>query len=97
MQPSDLNPIEQAILIVSNGNASALARELGCSAQAIQNYRHGRTVPAELCSDIERLAGKQVTRQMLRPRDWRRIWPELAEAHDAAFAAGDFQQGQLDV
>lgn len=97
MRPTELNPVEQAIQIVGRGNASALARALGCSAQAVQNYRRGRKVPAEYCSDIERLTEGRVTRRMLRPKDWRRIWLELAAAQDAAFAAGKVEQVQLDV
>lgn len=31
----------------------------------------------EVCSQIELHSGRQVTREMLRPTDWHRIWPEI--------------------
>lgn len=33
---------------------------------------------AELCVLIEQESSKRITRQMLRPSDWARIWPELS-------------------
>lgn len=36
-------------------------------------------VPVQYCAAIERCTNKQVNRQMLRPHDWQRIWPELAD------------------
>lgn len=38
-----------------------------------------REASPELCVLIERESGKRLTRKMLRPKDWARIWPELAE------------------
>lgn len=38
-----------------------------------------REASAELCVLIERESGKEITRQELRPKDWARIWPELAD------------------
>ena len=40
-----------------------------------------RPVPIERCADIERLTGGEVSRIVLRPDDWHRIWPELAAAN----------------
>lgn len=37
-----------------------------------------REASPTLCVQIETASEKQVTRQMLRPNDWRAIWPELA-------------------
>jgi DNA-binding transcriptional regulator YdaS (Cro superfamily) len=39
----------------------------------------GREPSPELCVVIERESGFKVRRQDLRPDDWRRIWPELAQ------------------
>lgn len=39
-----------------------------------------REASPELCVQIERESGNQITRQMLRPDDWARIWPELVPA-----------------
>lgn len=39
-----------------------------------------REASPELCVLIERESSKRITRQMLRPNDWARIWPELAES-----------------
>jgi DNA-binding transcriptional regulator YdaS (Cro superfamily) len=39
-----------------------------------------REASPALCVQIENASGKQVTRQMLRPKDWAQIWPELVEA-----------------
>lgn len=40
----------------------------------------GQSLRPELCVGIERESNRQITRQMLRPTDWMRIWPELVEA-----------------
>jgi len=39
-----------------------------------------REASPELCVLIERESNRSITRKMLRPKDWARIWPELAEA-----------------
>lgn len=60
------------------GSASALARRLGCSVQAVCFYRDGkRRVPPKVCTAIEVLTGGAVCRRDLRPDDWHLIWPEL--------------------
>jgi DNA-binding transcriptional regulator YdaS (Cro superfamily) len=38
-----------------------------------------RPVPPERCVEIERATNGEVTRRDLRPADWQRIWPELAQ------------------
>lgn len=42
-------------------------------------YGH-KTASAEIAAGIERATCGQVTRQDLRPHDWRQIWPELSVA-----------------
>ena len=71
-----MNAITKAIEIV--GSASALARELEVTPQAVCFWRDGlRRIPAEKCYAIESATGGLVTRKDLRPHDWREIWPEL--------------------
>lgn len=43
-------------------------------------YGHKRA-SARVSTSIERLSGKRITRQMLRPGDWEIIWPELVVPH----------------
>ncbi len=70
------------------GGQSALAAELTnrfpqdpVSPARIWNWinRDGGA-PAEYCAAIEEIVGKKVTRQQLRPNDWKAIWPELLTA-----------------
>lgn len=70
------------------GNTVKTAEALEVSVQAVCFWRDGkRKLPIDKCSDIERLTNGLVTRQNLRPDDWQRIWPELAE-RDAANSEG---------
>ncbi|MDS1141738.1 helix-turn-helix domain-containing protein [Pusillimonas sp. SM2304] len=71
-----MNPIQLAIQEL--GSASALARAINVTPQAVCFWRDGRRkTPAEQCAAIERATGGAVTRKDLRPDDWHRIWPEL--------------------
>lgn len=73
-----MNHIARAVEIC--GGPSKLATILGVSAQAVCFWRDGkRNLPVELMTQIERATDGRVTRQQLRPDDWQRIWPELAE------------------
>lgn len=63
------------------GGREVLASHLKVTPAAIGNWK-SRGVPIEHCPEIERLTGRVVTRQQLRPDDWRRIWPELADLDD---------------
>lgn len=61
------------------GGQAELARKLGVSPSAIQQWRTGlRPIPIQYCSAIEKATGGLVTRKDLRPDDWKTIWPELA-------------------
>ena len=57
------------------------AANVGTSVGHLTNYSYGYTplAPA-VCVSIERESGKKVTRQELRPDDWKSIWPELLPA-----------------
>lgn len=66
------------------GGVSSLAGKLGVSQSAVSNWRaRGTLLEPEHCTAIERLTAMQVRRWHLRPTDWHRIWPELAEHPDA--------------
>lgn len=54
--------------------ASACSTTIGYLRKAVHAKEKYR--PA-LCVAIERETGGKVTRQQLRPKDWRDIWPEL--------------------
>lgn len=57
----------------------------------LRNVMYGyRPCSAELAADIERASAGTVTRQDMRPSDWRRIWPELAT--DEHLTAAQAQQ-----
>ena len=68
------------------GGVGALASRLSISSVYLSQLaarQGGRSPSAELCVDIERATGGAVMRWDLRPDDWRRIWPELADRADA--------------
>lgn len=61
-------------------SAAALGRCVGVSPALVYQWRTGRRpVPVEHCADIERVTSGEVSRRDLRPDDWQRIWPELAD------------------
>ena len=66
---------------ITPGPRKELAQRCGVADAYLYQILSGRReASAELCVVIERESEKQITRQQLRPNDWRRIWPELAEA-----------------
>ena len=73
--PTKKTPLERAIDIA--GGASALASAIQVAASTPAMWKARGRVPAEHCAAIERVVGRAVTRQDLRPSDWQRIWPEL--------------------
>lgn len=73
------HPIEKAAEIA--GSEKALADWLGVTKAAVWQWKQaGRQTPIEHCPVIEQKTGGVVSRRDLRPSDWARIWPELAEA-----------------
>jgi DNA-binding transcriptional regulator YdaS (Cro superfamily) len=73
---ADQHPIALAAATV--GSFKKLADALGVTKGAVHQWMlPGRKVPIEHCTPIEQLACGKVTRQMLRPDDWKSIWPEL--------------------
>ncbi|MBD8531474.1 MULTISPECIES: YdaS family helix-turn-helix protein [unclassified Massilia] len=70
------------------GRAVSLAARLGVSPSYLSQMANGKSpISPERCVDIWRETGGVVTREHLRPDDWRRIWPELASAHDVGSSA----------
>lgn len=74
------HPVDTVARIV--GNRSIMANSLGVTVAAIGNWKV-RGVPIEKCIDIESLGRPIVTRRELRPHDWQKIWPELAQTSAA--------------
>ena len=56
-----------------------LCEELGVSTALMRYYRQQNDFPPLLCAQIEKLTKGVVTRQMMRPKDYADIWPELGE------------------
>ena len=70
--------IKKACLAV--GGLTKLAALLGVRPPTVSQWQSGiRPVPVERCADIERVTAGLVTRKDLRPDDWQKIWPELAQ------------------
>lgn len=69
-------------------SVTELAERIGAkSATQVRQWQHGysgRIPGPEYCVKIERVTGRMVTRQDLRPTDWQEIWPELAESQTKA-------------
>lgn len=75
MNPAD--PVTKACEVV--GGQAELARRLGVTPAAVQQWRSGkRPVPALQANAIERETEGAVTRRDLRPDDAHLIWPDLA-------------------
>jgi DNA-binding transcriptional regulator YdaS (Cro superfamily) len=65
------------------GSRAVLADYLKVTPAAIGNWKL-RGVPIEKCPEIERFGCPAATRRDLRPNDWEKIWPELAESPEFA-------------
>ena len=61
------------------GGRLVLAQLLGVSAAAVGNWKIRGAIPIEHCAAIEIATEGAVTRRDLRPDDWQKIWPELAD------------------
>jgi DNA-binding transcriptional regulator YdaS (Cro superfamily) len=73
-------PIEKAVAFV--GRATKLASILGVSSTTVHEWRTGkRKVPAARCKDICEITNGQVSVMDLRPTDWHKYWPEMAQPH----------------
>lgn len=64
----------------TRGNGAALARALGISPSHLsQIAKDSSGVSPDRCVAIVRATGGAVTLKELRPKDWRRIWPQDAK------------------
>jgi len=62
------------------GELVSISREIHSHPSTVFYWANGiRPIPIHHCVAIERATGGQVTRQELRPDDWWKIWPELAD------------------
>ncbi|EBQ9001298.1 hypothetical protein BHM34_17355 [Salmonella enterica subsp. enterica serovar Toucra] len=63
------------------GEAKNLAGHLGVSKSYLSQMASGlASISPARCVEIEKKTGGLVTRRDLRPDDWMRIWPELADS-----------------
>ena len=74
--PAVEHPLDLAARLL--GGRIAMGQLLCVKPSAIGNWKT-RGVPWEHCPAIERMTNGHVSRQALRPRDWRLMWPELAD------------------
>lgn len=80
MDTNSPNPaIDRAIQ--KGGGLTALARTINATKGQIFQWRVRGQVPAEYCPSVEAATGE--SRKDLRPDDWERIWPELADKAEA--------------
>lgn len=71
--------------VKTRGAQRELAAKLAITPVLISQWANeSRPVPPERCVEIERATDGVVGRRDLRPIDWHRIWPELAQPDDAA-------------
>jgi DNA-binding transcriptional regulator YdaS (Cro superfamily) len=72
---NNFTPIETAIEYLDG--QSNLAKLLQVSPSVVHHWlKRIRPVPAIYCLAIEKATG--VSRRDLRPKDWQKLWPELA-------------------
>ena len=78
-----MSPLDKAIDLC--GGVGKLAAAIGISQSAVSNWRARGTSPEPgNCVAIEQATDGAVTRQDLRPYDWHKIWPELAQPTESA-------------
>lgn len=67
-----------------NITVRSFADAIGAPAPDVSNWRNGkRPVPPWRCLGIEKTTSGMVSRKDLRPDDWHKYWPELAESDKA--------------
>lgn len=66
---------------LERGRAMAVSRLIGVPQSFVSKMSSGeKAIPAEHCRAIERMSGGLVTCKEMRPFDWHKYWPELADA-----------------
>ena len=78
------------------GGLTVLARILEVAPPTVHEWKVGkRPVPAARCLAIELATKGTVTRKQLRPDDWQKYWPDLAQAHaESTQASGESAAGK---
>ena len=72
-------------LSAKRGRAVRLAAHLHVPPSFVAKMASGgKPIPVEHAAGIEEFTGGIVSRKLLFPRDWRRIWPELDDADSGA-------------
>lgn len=70
--------------VMSAKERAAFAIAVGTTLAHLNNVKYGsRVASAALARSIAEHTGRSVAEWDLRPKDWHRIWPELAERSDA--------------
>jgi DNA-binding transcriptional regulator YdaS (Cro superfamily) len=62
------------------GRAVKVARDIGVHPVLVRQWAAGRPIPVEHIAALEMATGGEISRKRVRPNDWARIWPELAQA-----------------
>lgn len=74
---------------MKRGRQAWLVKELGAPQPDVSCWVRGkRPVPVLRCLAIERATDGLVTRKDLRPNDWMRYWPELAQEQAGGVVVG---------
>ena len=76
-----MNSLRKAIAIA--GSQRKIAEACMTRQSTVAQWVKRESVPAKYCASIEQATDGAVTRQDLRPKDWQRIWPELADQQTA--------------
>jgi DNA-binding transcriptional regulator YdaS (Cro superfamily) len=64
------------------GRSLSLALCVGVTPPVVSDWCTGKkAIAAEHCKTIERFTDGEVTVQDMRPNDWHKYWPELAQYH----------------
>ncbi len=67
------------------GRQSGLAKHLGIKPPQVADWiSQDKPVPVVHMAEIEAYTDGAVTRRDMRPTDWQRIWPELAQVNAAS-------------
>lgn len=73
--------LKQHLSVMSQSERERFAFDCKTTLGHLRNVMYGyRPCSAELASAIERTSAGVVTRQVMRPDDWRDVWPELAQS-----------------
>lgn len=63
-----------------HGRGKLLAEAIGVPQSFVSKMVNGeKAIPAEHCKSIERITAGAVTCEEMRPHDWHKYWPELAQ------------------